>query len=82
MNDNRTLMGRSLSHLAREISTPKCDLTPIAVKTKMIYIPGPDEERCRCDIIIELLSIRKKSLFLENFADYENTLMLDFLCTT
>ena len=34
MNDNRTLMGRTLSHIAIEFSSPKCDLTPIAVKPR------------------------------------------------
>ena len=82
INDNRILMGRTLSHIAREIDTPKCELTPSVVKNKMVYFPVPDHEKWRCDIILEMLSIRKKSLVLENFNEDENTTILNYLCTS
>jgi hypothetical protein len=39
----------------------------------MVYFPVPDHEKWRCDIILEMLNIRKKSLVLEKFNEDENT---------
>ena len=81
-NDNRTLIGKTLARIARDVNIPKDNLTKDIVKTKLVYFPVPDLEKWRCEFIMDLLKIRRGSYNLANFTDDENTRMINFLCTS
>ena len=81
-NDNRTLIGKTLARIARDVNIPKDNLTKDIVKTKLVYFPVPDIEKWRCEFLMDLLKVRRGSYNLANFTDDENTRMINFLCTS
>ena len=81
-NDNRTLMGRTISKISREINVAKALLTNMIVNKAMVYFPVPDDQHWRVDIIKELLNVRRNLLSLHGITSVETTTMIDYLCST
>jgi hypothetical protein len=80
-NDNRTLMGKTLSRISRETEVAKTDLTSSKVSQSMMYFPIPDDQLWRVKIIHELLNVRRNSLSIPDFNLIELNTMIKFLCT-
>ena len=81
-DDNRTLMGRTLSRISREINIAKAELSSSCVNKSMSYFSVPDDNQWRINIIHGLLDTRSSSLSLPNFNPTEIKVMLDYLCTS
>ena len=81
-NDNRTLMGRTLSKISRETNVAKAVLTSTIVSKAMLYFPVPDDQLWRVEILQELLNVRSNSLFIHDINLNEISTMINFLCTT
>ena len=81
-DENRTLMGRTLSRISREIKIAKAELSSSCVNKSMSYLSVPDDNQWRINIIHELLDTRSSSLSLPNFNPTEIKVMLDYLCTS
>ena len=77
--DQRTVMGRTMSVLARECMCEVGDLTPSNVKNTLKYFPVPEEETWRLGPIHELTA---DDLFVPGFTDEETSEILDTLCTS
>ena len=81
-NDNRTLMGRTLSKISRETSIAKAALTSSIVGKGLSYFPVPGDQMWRIDILKELLCVKRRFLSLDEFNFTQISNMIDFLCTT
>ena len=81
-NDNRTLMGRTISKISREINVAKASLTSQVVRKSMVYFPVPDDQMWRIDILKELLNVKQQSLSLGHFNLDETSTMINYICTS
>ena len=81
-NDNRTLMGRTLSKMSRETNVDKASMTSSIVGKSMKYFPVPGDQMWRIDILKELLCVKRQLLSIDGFNFAQNNNMIDFLCTT
>ena len=81
-DDNRTLMGRTISRISRETNVAKVSLTSMAVNKAMVYFPVPDDQQWRVDMINELLNVRGNLLSLNGITTTETTTMIDYLCSS
>ena len=76
--DNRTVMGKTMSKLRRELAGH--ELTGKEIKTNMKYFPVPEHEEWRLDFLQELLEADIKHVLIENMNDVKS--MISILCTT
>ena len=81
-NDNRTLMGKTLSRISRETNVTKASLTSLVVTKSMVYFPVPDDQMWRIDILKELLNVKQQSLLLGQFNLDETSTMINYICTS
>ena len=81
-NDNRTLMGRTLSKMSRETDVDKASMTSSIVGKSLKYFPVPGDQMWRIDILKELLCVKRQLLSIDGFNFAQNNNMIDFLCTT
>ena len=81
-NDNRTLMGRTLTKISRETSVAKAALTSSIVSKELRYFPVPGNQLWRIDILKELLCVKRRFLAIDDFNLTQVSNMIDFLCTT
>ena len=65
-DDNRTVVGKTLSHLAEEVSLPVEMLTPNSVKKSVRYSTFPEDEKWRIPVLHELLALNGNQLMVEN----------------
>ena len=79
-NDNRTVMGKTLAKLKRELGCQV--LTTGVVKKNMEYFPIPDEERWRIGFMEELLDVKSNDREIENFSNIDVQNMIAALCTS
>ena len=79
-NDNRTVMGKTLAKLKRELGCQV--LTTGVVKKNMEYFPIPDEERWRLGFMEELLDVKSNDREIENFSNIDVQNMIAALCTS
>ena len=75
-NDNRTLMGKTLSRISRETNVTKASLTSLVVTKSMVYFPVPDDQMWRIVIPKDLLNVKQQSLFLGQFNLDETSTMI------
>ena len=81
-NDNRTLMGKTLSRISRETQVAKVDLTSSIVSKTLLYFPVPTDQLWRVKVLLELLDVRNGSLSIDDFNKKELNTIIDYLCTT
>ena len=79
-NDNRTLMGKTLSKISRDLLVDRTDLTSSLVSRKMVYAPVPADQMWRLDTLLELLKVRDNTLKLDDFQLDEIKTIIDYLC--
>ena len=79
-SDNRTVMGKTLSRLKRELGCQV--LSSGLVKKNMEYFPTPDGEKWRLSFIEELLDVKSNKMTIENFSHTDVQNMIAALCTT
>ena len=81
MEDLKTIHGRNLFHLQRELNCDPEDLTSSFVKENMKFKPLPEEEQWRVPLLLNLLDIRNDSLDLDNFGKEEIEDIIFDICT-
>ena len=84
-NDQRTVMGNSLSYIRRlcGIEDEVADIHPSLVKKNMRYMQVPEGEQWRVSLLKELLMIRSNvSEGLPGFSSEEVQDLIDYLCVS
>ena len=81
--DNRTLMGRTLSKIKNECGVADLSLlSPRLVKDNLKYFDVPQPESWRIGLLSELLDARAKELEIEDFSKKQIEEMIDVVCTS
>ena len=81
-NDNRTLIGRTLSRISRDLQVAKEEVSSSMVTRMMKYFPVPEAQQWRVPVLHELLGARDNSLEINDFNLDEINTMIDDICTT
>ena len=81
VDDHRTVMGKTLSKIADEMSTPVESLTPTSIKSSLKYVQCPADEVWRIPLLQELLDMKKNKGKIENMLMDDVDNMVNFLCT-
>ena len=81
-NDNRTLIGRTLSRISRDLQVAKEEVSSSMVTRMMKYFPVPEALQWRVPVLHELLGARDNSLEITDFNLDEINTMIDDICTT
>ena len=76
-NDNRTLIGRTLRRISRDLQVSSSMVTRM-----MKYFPVPEVQQWRVPLLHELLGARDNSLEINDFNLDEINTMIDDICTT
>ena len=80
IDDNRTVMGKTISRLKREM---QCHvLSPGYVKKKLKYFPTPEDEQWRLNFLEELLEVDSNMMTIENLSINDVKTMISALCTS
>ena len=80
IRDNRTVLGKTMSRLKRELECQ--ELNSSLVKEKIKYFPTPEGEKWRIEFLDELIAVRSNKMILENFSHDDVSQMIDALCTS
>ena len=80
IRDNRTVLGKTMSRLKRELECQ--ELNSSLIKEKMKYFPTPEGDKWRIEFLDELIAVRSNKMILENFSHDDVSQMIDALCTS
>ena len=81
MEDNRTVVGKTMSRMKRELECE--DLTSTQISKSLKYFPVPPNEEWRLPFIDELLSVDENEYTLDDcFSSADVTAMISALCTS
>ena len=70
-DDNRTLTGRTLSRICDDTNLQRSSLSAGLVRKNVVYFPVPAGQEWRSNIILELLNVRKSTLWIGNLESDE-----------
>ena len=81
VEDNRTILGKTVSRLRREMS---CDnLTPNLVRKNLKYFPVPPNEEWRLTFLDDLLSVETRESNIDDCFSLDDVkAMISSLCTS
>ena len=79
ISDNRTVLGKTMSRLKREMECQ--ELSSGLVREKMKYFPTPEGETWRLEFLEELFAVRANQMNIENFSQDDVSQMIDALCS-
>ena len=78
--DNRTVMGKTVSRLKKEIIP--YEISARSIKKKLRYFPVPAEEEWRLPVLDELVAVEAgQSIMTEDFSQEDIKSMISALCT-
>ena len=80
-DDLKTIHGRNLFHLQRELDCDIQDLSSSFIKANMKFKLLPNEEQWRIPLLLNLLDIRNDTLEVENFGKEEIQHIIEEICT-
>ena len=81
-NDERTVMGRTLSRLCQMCNTDRSRITARIVKDKLCYRPVPEGEEWRISVAKEIIKSRDSTIEIPGFSSDEKDQILDYVCVT
>ena len=81
LDDKRTMFGKTLDRISREVAVEESLLTPGIVKRTLKYCCFPMDKRWQVPILLELIEMKNKKSEIENFSYEDTKIMIDMICT-
>ena len=82
MNDQRTVLGRTMTRIALLCNARPDDISSNMVKKSVKYAPIPEAEVWRIGVVQNMCSIRDRTIPDHGLTDTEAAEILDFACTS
>ena len=82
IDDNRTLLGRTLGRIASECGVSVPSLNTTTVQKLVKYFDVPDDQLWRVPLLRELLDTRSKKCSIENLTTDQITFIIEDICTS